>query len=119
MKSISISICLILIAFSCGSSESEEVSSLREKVMELESKLANELTRNSPWKTDYQDAWIEICEKVFTFEEENNSSFSASKVCRCSLDDMMLIFDLEEYEAWPQHIKDGAAAPHVHRCWPT
>jgi len=114
---LSVVVCLIMIATSCSSnSDTEEVLALREKVETLEAQLASE---NAVWDTGYQDVWMKVCEEIFENEEENNPKFSAVKVCRCSLDGLMKVFTLEEYEPWPQNIKDGAAAPHFYWCWPS
>ena len=110
-------LCLSLLVVSCGSaSDTEEVLALRQKVETLEAQLAGE---NAVWDSGYQDLWMKICEEIFVNEEENNPKFSAAKVCRCSLDGLMKVFTLKEYEPWPQNIKDAAAAPHLHWCWPS
>ena len=110
-------LCLSLLVVSCGSaSDTEEVLALRQKVETLEAQLAGE---NAVWDSGYQDLWMKICEEIFVNEEENNPKFSAAKVCRCSLDGLMKGFTLKEYEPWPQNIKDAAAAPHLHWCWPS
>ena len=123
MRKLATLICLILIEPSCSNdSDSEEVSALKEKVSILEKKLdntVNEIKYDSVWNSDYQETWMEVCETILEYEEENNPKVSASKVCRCSLDGLMSPFTLKEYESWPQNVKDGAAAPYVHRCWPT
>jgi len=114
---LSVVVCLIMIAASCSSaSDTEEVLALRQKVETLEAQLAGE---NAVWDSGYQDLWMKICEEIFVNEEENNPKFSAAKVCRCSLDGLMKVFTLKEYEPWPQNIKDAAAAPHLHWCWPS
>ena len=114
---LSVVVSLIMIATSCSSnSDTEEVLALRQKVETLEAQLAGE---NAVWDSGYQDLWMKICEEIFVNEEENNSKFSAAKVCRCSLDGLMKVFTLKEYEPWPQNIKDAAAAPHLHWCWPS
>ena len=123
MRKLATLICLILIATSCSNdSDSEEVSALKGKVSILEKKLdntVNESKSDSVWNSDYQETWMEVCETILEYEEENNPKVSASKVCRCSLDGLMFAFTLKEYESWPQNVKDGAAAPYAHRCWPT
>ena len=123
MRKLATLICLILIATACSNdSDSEEVSELKEKVSTLEKKLGNtvnESKSDSVWNSDYQETWMEVCETILEYEEENNLKASASKVCRCSLDGLMFAFTLKEYESWPQNVKDGAAAPYVHRCWPS
>ena len=122
MRKLSILICLILIATSCSNdSDSEEVLALKEKVSTLEKKLdnaVNESKSDSVWNSEYQEVWMEVCETILEYEEENNPKVSASKVCGCSLDGLMSAFTLKDYDSWPQNVKDGAAAPYVHRCWP-
>ena len=120
MRKLATLICLILIATSCiSSSDSEEVSALKEKVATLETKLTKQSEESSAWSSDYQDSWMEVCEAILEYEEEKSPKLSATKVCRCTLDGLMSAFTLKEYESWPQNVKDGAAAPYVHRCWPT
>tara|TARA_X000001036_G_C20133931_1_gene584478 strand:- start:39 stop:410 length:372 start_codon:yes stop_codon:yes gene_type:complete len=122
VRKLSILICLILIATSCSNdSDSEEVLALKEKVSTLEKKLdnaVNESKSDSVWNSEYQEVWMEVCETILEYEEENNPKVSASKVCGCSLDGLMSAFTLKDYDSWPQNVKDGAASPYVHRCWP-
>ena len=122
MRKLSILICLILIATSCSNdSDSEEVLALKEKVSTLEKKLdnaVNESKSDSVWNSEYQEVWMEVCETILEYEEENNPKVSALKVCGCSLDGLMSAFTLKDYDSWPQNVKDGAASPYVHRCWP-
>ena len=119
MRKLVTFICLILIASSCSNdSDSEEVLALKEKVATLETKLTKQNDESNLWSSDYQDAWMEVCEAIFEYEEDTNPKFSATKVCRCTLDGLMPAFTLKEYEFWPQNVKDGAATPYLHRCWP-
>jgi len=93
-------ICLILIATSCSNdSDSEEVSALKEKVSILEKKLdntVNESKYDSVWNSDYQETWMEVCETILEYEEENTHSIM-DEMLKVTADPYLDQKDMEDY----------------------
>ena len=142
MRKTAMAVVLLLLATACGgSSGAAEFEMLREEVAALEADLREEvatleadwaefemLRKEEPawkdttdgkepaWPDGYQVIWIRICESIFADTAADNLSISPSDLCRCTLNGLMKAFLLEDYESWPQEVKDGAAAPYVTMC---
>ena len=119
----------LVVSTSCGGrSNSEEFVQLQAELDELKgqgaatapARTATAKTEqiSSAWPDDYQTFWVDICTMILATSAAQEG-YSAPDLCRCGLDGLMKTFPFKQYESWPQDVKDAAAVPFFHMCWPS